>query len=360
MKIGLVTIAHGQNYGNRLQNYAIQNILEKRGHTVETIRHPYYGFSIFVKIRIYIKKLIRIKYTKEARRIEKFNRFNSKYIKFSKFYVDSGNVNKEISNYYDAFLCGSDQIWNPNYFIEKDSYFLTFVEGKKKIALSASFGLEKIEDSDEQVRIAENLRQLTSISVREKSAQKIVKDLSGRDAVHVIDPTLYLSQKEWMNIEKKPKGIEPNKYVLCYLLGKYPKEKIDRIRKKFEKINKSVILLENEYTNLGLCSDKEFSMDPAEFIWLIRNSYMVLTDSFHAMIFSIIFKKNFAVIKRDTIEEDISTRIINLIEMFNIENAYYQDEIDEIKVAKMDYDFVGKVIKEEKVKFINFLEDSLS
>lgn len=358
MKIGLVTIAHGQNYGNRLQNYAIQYILSKKGHQVETIRHPYFGFSKMVKIKIVIKKFLNLKYNKETKRIEKFNKFNKKYINFSDFFVDSAEVNSKISLYYDAFMCGSDQIWNPNYFVEKDSYFLSFVEGKRKIALSASFGLENIIDPAERERIGRQLKSLSSISVREKSAQKIVRELSGRDSLHVIDPTLCLSKEEWMEIETKPKNIEPDKYVLCYFLGKYPKEKVNKIREKFRKINKEIVLLENEYSNLGMCSDEEFSMGPSEFIWLLRNSYMVLTDSFHAIIFSIIFNKKFSILKRDTIEEDISTRITGLIDMFEIQNAYYQ-ESDKDDYAEIDYVNAKQIIFEEKTKFLKFIDDSL-
>lgn len=325
---------------------------------METIRHPYFGFSKVVNIRIYIKKILNYKYTKETKRIEKFNKFNRKYIKFSKFFIESGEIDRKISNYYDAFMCGSDQIWNPNYYVEKNSYFLSFVEGKKKIALSASFGLETIDEPMERERIGKQLKTLNSISVREKSAQRIVKELSGRDSVHVIDPTLSLTQEEWMKIEKKPKHIEPKEYVLCYLLGHYEKEKIDEIKNKCERMNKKIVLLENAYVNLGMCSDEEFSMDPSEFVWLIRNSYMVLTDSFHATVFSIIFNKKFLIVKRDTIEEDISTRITGLIEMFKIDDAYYQ-ESQEMHYAKIDYEYAGQIILDEKQKYLNFIEDSL-
>lgn len=358
MKIGLVTIAHGQNYGNRLQNYAIQQIFEDMGHEIETIRHPYFGFSKKVLAGIVVKKTLNYKYTKEARRIWKFTQFNHKYIKFSKLYIKSGNVDKNLSDSYDLFLCGSDQVWNPNYFIEKDSYFLSFVEGKKKIALSASFGIEKIESEKEKNRISKRLKELTAISVRERSGQDLVKYLSGRSSELIIDPTLYLTPKQWMKIEKKPKNIKPGEYVLMYLLGRYTKERIEKIKKQFINQGKEVILLENEYSNLRMCSEEEFSMNPSEFIWLIRNSHMVITDSFHAIIFSLLFQKEFTIVKRDTIEEDISTRIKHLIEMFDIENPY-NEEYKDIKAAIVNNAYINQILTVERARFMNFIESSL-
>lgn len=358
MKIGLVTIAHGQNYGNRLQNCAIQQIFEDMGHQVETIRHPYFGFSKKVLAGIFVKKMLNYRYTKEARRIWKFTRFNNKNIRFSKLYIKSGNVDVKLSESYDLFLCGSDQVWNPNYFVEKDSYFLSFVEGKKKIALSASFGIEEIESEEEKERISKRLNELTAISVREKSGQDLVKSLSGRDSELVIDPTMYLTPERWRIIEKKPKNVESNAYVLIYLLGKYPKERIEKIKQYFIEQGKKVVLLENEYSNLGMCSDEEFAIDPSEFIWLIRNSHMVVTDSFHAIAFSLQFQKKFTIVKRDTMEEDISSRIKNLIDIFDIKNPYYEDSKD-VQAAIVDNSYVNYILTVERAKFMNFIESNV-
>lgn len=358
MRIGLVTITHGQNYGNRLQNYAIQKLFEDKGHIIETIRHPYYGFNVRVLAGIEVKKILNYKYTKIPKRIRKFTKFNKKYMKFSKLYIQSGDVDKKISSSYDVFICGSDQIWNPRYFEEKDSYFLSFVKGKKKIALSASFGLDEIEKEEDRIRISERLKELTAISVREKSGQKIVKELSGRKAVLVIDPTLYLSPDKWMEIESKPIGVEANEYVLFYLLGTYKAEYVENLKQLFINKGKKIVLLENEYQNLGTTTDEEFSMDPSEFVWLIRNSQMVVTDSFHAVAFSLQFKKEIKIVVRDTLEGDISSRIVNLVDMFQIQNPYYE-EGQELIPATVDYEYVGKVLKEERKKFMDFIDSNL-
>ena len=168
-------------------------------------------------------------------------------------------------------MCGSDQVWNPGYFTEKDSYFLSFVKGKRKVALSASFGIDKIEEQEEKERITKRLKELTAISVREKSGQNIVYELSGRQAELVLDPTMMLTAEEWMEIERKPRGIsEEDKFALFYLLGNYDKETIEELKKKFESENKRVVLLQNEYSELIINSDEEFAIDPSEFIWLIR------------------------------------------------------------------------------------------
>lgn len=359
MKIGLVTIAHGHNYGNRLQNYAVQRILEKKGHTVETIRHPYYGFEKRTLISVFLKRILHFKYNRVVRRIWKFTQFNRKYIKFSDYYLESSDYNQEICDKYDLFICGSDQIWNPGYFVEKDSYFLSFVNEKKKIALSASFGVDRIEEEKEKERISKRLKELTAISVREKSAQDIVFELSGRRAELVVDPTMCLSANEWIKIEKKPTGIKnKDKFVLLYLLGKYEKKKIETIIKKFESDKKRVVLLQNEYSDIKIHADLEFAIDPSEFIWLIRNSDMILSDSFHAIVFSLIFHKKFSIVKRDIKEEDISTRIINLIDQFRIKNPYFSDN-DKTRNAIVDYETVDDVLRKGKNKFNIFLNNSM-
>ena len=99
-------------------------------------------------------------------------------------------------------------------------------------------------------------------------------------------------------------------------------------------------------------------MDPSEYIWLIRNSEMVITDSFHAVIFSLLFEKNFKIVKRDTIEEDISTRIVNLIELFNIANPYY-DEREVIQGADVDYEYVKNILERERKNFNSFIDENI-
>jgi hypothetical protein len=200
--------------------------------------------------------------------------------------------------------------------------------------------------------------ELSAISVREKSGQDIVRQLSGRDAELVIDPTMYLTPEQWVEIEKKPKGLESNRFVLFYLLGNYSKDKIVSMKNHFEKQDKKVVFLQNEYSKLDIGTDEEFAYDPSNFIWLIRNSSMVITDSFHAVVFSLQFQKPFAIVKRDTLEEDISTRIKNLIDIFQIENAYCTNE-NSIIPAEVNYEKVKVVLEEQRIQFMNFIDQNI-
>ena len=353
MRIGLVTIIHGQNYGNRLQNYAIQTFLGKKGHVVETIRHQDYIFDKSFKLRQLLKKLSVVGYTKRARRIDTFSKFNKSYIKFSPYFVKSGDIDETISKVYDVFLCGSDQVWNPDYFEEKDSYFLSFVKDKPKIAFSASFGIDNIDDAEKE-RIKNRLNEMTAISIREESGKRIIKELTEIDAMLVPDPTLLLDAKDWIEIEKKPKFKIENQYALIYLLGHYDRDTVLKFKENLNKKYNQVIFLENEYIHLDISNDKEFAVNPSEFIWLVRNSALFVTDSFHAIIFSLIFKKKFSIIERDTTEGDLSSRIVQLIEMFNIKNPYCEWAVEKISETEVDSALVEKVISEQKAKTENY------
>lgn len=360
MKIGIVTITHGQNYGNRLQNYAVQRILEKQGAEVETIRHRDYIFEKSFKVRQLIKQFSVVGYTKRARRIDTFTKFNKKNIRFSKFFIENKQY-RNINEYYDAFVCGSDQIWNPDFFYseeERDSYFLSFVDRKPKVALSASFGVGFIPEKEKE-RIAKRLNELTAISIREESGKKIIKELTGLDSKFVIDPTLSLKREDWVKIEEKPKLKGLDNFIFIYLLGQYGKEKLVAMKHKFENEGKTVVFLENEYNYYDMASDKEFAINPAEFIWLIHHCNTVITDSFHAIIFSLLFRKEFSIVERDFSEGDLSSRIKQLIDMFNLDVEYFDLENNIMKTVEYDYNLFIETVEQLRVEYIDFINDNI-
>lgn len=359
MKVGLVTITHGQNYGNRLQNYAIQAYLESNGIEVETIRHQDYIFEPKFRFRQILKKISRFGYTKRAHRIDTFNKFNKEHIKFSKLFLMKDN--NKIATCYDVFACGSDQIWNPSFFYseeERDSYFLSFAGDKPKVSISASFGVDTIEEKEKE-RIRKRLLEMSAISVRETSGVEIVKNLSGRDAELVIDPTMSLTKEQWIEIEKKPKIKELDDFVVIYLLGQYDKEKLIRMKETIEQSGKRVVFLENEYNYYNISTNKEFCIDPSEFVWLFHHSSQIITDSFHAIIFALIFNRDFCIVERDLSEGDLSSRIKQLINTFRLEEKYYDWKTNETINNKYDADFVKVEIERMQSEYHHFIENSL-
>lgn len=360
MKIGLVTIVDKGNYGNRLQNFAIQQIMEKYGHQVETIRKIQDRKTVSEIIKYYLKKVTGIKYTRNVKREASFEAFNIKNIKFSHSFIRTDGLDDKLSKKYDIFICGSDQLWNPEFKTNTDSYFLSFVSEKRKVSLAASFGIDKIENEDAKKRIGALIQGLDAISVREQSGKQIVESLSSKEATVLIDPTMMLDGNEWKRIEKKPRNIGEKKYILCYFLGIHSQDIIEKIKKYGSEKDLNVVFMENQYFRCKITSEEEFSYGPDEFIWLIRNAEKVITDSFHAMIFSLLFKKKFLVMPRDVKKVDMSSRFNNVEELFKIKNYMYNDEDSLDKCAIVDYMFLKKTLCYERNKFLKFIENNIA
>ena len=358
MKIGIYTITEGENYGNRLQNYAMQCILEDKGNDVKTLKRLYKGSELLRRIKLFVKKTFHVKYTYRDKRKISFNKFNRKYIKFERERVADNNVFRKLGT-YDCFVAGSDQIWNPNFGITTGTSFLQFAKGKKKVAISASFGVDNIEDRDKRGIYKKYLNDFDAISVREKAGAEIVKELIHINVPVLIDPTLMLDKMEWEKISQKPKMIRDKKYMLCYLLGKFEDDVIKKIKAFCEENRCDLIFLDNDCAYVKHGSDEEFAISPSEFIWLIEHCEKVLTDSFHAVIFSIIFKKRIVAIPRDTSLGNMNNRLINLAEEFKIKNLLSYD-YNFNQEAEMDFDLIEKILTKKKKNFNDFVERSLS
>ena len=155
--------------------------------------------------------LIRMTQNKE----KNFLRFNEQIVNSKHFF--SFNRLSEFKD-YDYYFVGSDQIWNPQYGGLSDLDLLTFTQ-KKKIAISASFGIEKLPSSCE-TKVKQCLSTFDAISVREEAAKRIVEENTGRTDVEVlIDPTMMLCPEDWDRVIKKPKDLTNKRYVVCYFLG---------------------------------------------------------------------------------------------------------------------------------------------
>ena len=358
MKIGLVTITDRENYGNRLQNYAIEKLLISQGCIVETIRKIMYKKTLIEKIKFFIRKYTGIKYSRYWKRVNTFNKFNKKYIHFSKDYISTDTEDYELSQKYDAFLCGSDQIWNSNFAFNSDSEFLSFVVGKKKIAVSASFGFDKIISEKEKKRVGDLLDKIDDISVREESGKIIVEEISHKKAIVLSDPTVILDATEWTEIEKKPKKFHKKKFIVCYILGVYDESVLQNIKNYATQKKVDIVFLENDYYKYKITTEEEFAYGPSEFLWLIRNAEKVITDSFHAAVFSLIFEKKFAIISGGDAEKKMGSRFEQLSHAYGVKNIYALDNRYDLE-AEYDANYVKKTMKMQKKEFEKYLKQAL-
>lgn len=345
-KIGIITLNGNENYGNRLQNYALITYLNNNGFDAETIwilnNRIIFSFKRLSKFLLLFKK----KYKRE----KKFISFTKKYIKTK--YISKQNINK-YKDYYDFIVIGSDQIWNP-YVVKNNKYVFANNFNCKKISYAASFGVSDIsEDYKKYYADNLNIKNIKSISVREEEGKKIIeKSFNRKDCKVNIDPTMLLSSDEWNSLLKKPKNC-PSKFVLMYFLGNISDEIKANIYDFAKEENCIVIDILNP-------KNKFYKCGPSEFLYLEKNAQLVCTDSFHSSVFAILFDTPFIVFDRQDSKEKMNSRLDNLLKKFELDGNKYSGEKLNDSCLKHDYSRAYRVLNEErdysKVYLINSLK----
>lgn len=376
MRIGIFTLPLHTNYGGILQAYALQTVLERMGNEVVVFDKPFeeshipywrkpltYGKRAFLKYILgknidifsettsFAKQCIERKYTQP---------FIDKYI--HRRIIRSWQDIK--SNEYDCIIVGSDQIWRMKVFkslwLSNNSAdaFLDFTRGwrLKRIAYAASFGkgTSDIQDSElDSCRQA--IRQFDKVSVREESGVEICKSLFDIDALWVLDPTMLLSNIDYIHLLKThDTEILSNRTLASYILDE--NDDISKLREKIAKEKKLKINISNiaEFGN----SNRGIVPQPPLENWLksIMEADYVINDSFHACVFSILFHKQFTVIGN---KERGMERLVSLLKMFGLENRLISDTKDYKMLPDIDYSRVDEILRKKKEESFQFLKSSL-
>ncbi len=388
MNIGIITISNSDNYGCSLQAYAVIKAYEKLGHkatlipdtTKSGVRAAYQKQSKFSKLApAYIASVLKVrlgnKYmlknqrdklipavlnkkknapqfakVKKARR-EAFNKFSDTYIPTTDFSINKDGLPKDKLAAFDFFSVGSDQVWNPTYPHTSELRFLTFAQNNQKLCFAPSFGISELPAYVKEP-YSKWLSEFPILSVREERGAKLIKELTGKDATVICDPTLTLSKAEWEAIEKKPDLPTDKPYALTYFLGNETNE----YRRYIEKIAKEKGL---EIINLfDIREPQYYSVDPAEFVYLVHHAHAVFTDSFHCAVFSIIFKKDFVVFDRVENGRSMGSRLKTLLSTFSLSDRMY-DNIKKNALKKVDFSATDTVLDAEKAKALDFLQKSI-
>ena len=371
MKIGIVTLIYAtkfDNYGGTLQNYALSQVLSDMGHEVSTIA-LYYSkepFCLYGKIRrkLYCKYGIDVRISKkgiQCAKVEKYQKKrNDNFLQFrsEKIHTDTRWIEKNnfrnLDSEYDLFIVGSDQVWNPYWAVNKttfDGFFLRFAKKDKRVSYAASFGVSMIPEN--QISdYTKALLEFKRISVREDAGASIIKNLCNREAQVVLDPTLLLDKCQWECIQKKMLNIQTDSpYILTYFLGEMPENAKDYIEKAFS------IKGEMKIYNLAKQNEKDlYALGPSEFIYMISHAKLILTDSFHACVFSFIFEKPFIVFDRQDNTADMMSRIENLLKTFSIERKYASSGMEN-DLFEADYQIGHTILNEKRKESIKYLEN---
>ena len=345
-KVAIMTI-NSLNFGNRLQNFALQKTIESLGYSVETIRRTGYLWddnSLTTKIGDTIKRFL-------GTQKGLFIRFDKQNITYSSYIASPNYINDSIDNEYDYFVVGSDQVWNPYYSHRVGSTdLLLFTPGRKRISYAASFGVDAIPfEKKENFRSA--LKDFKAISVRESSGVAIVNELINKEAFLALDPTLLLNKTEWEKISVKPRTEPRNRYILVYTLGELPAYIESYINEHSKKNGLTVYDISQRST-----TRKNTAIGPSEFLWLIDHADHVVTDSFHATVFSIIFHIKVRTFQREGL--DMSSRIRSLAEMLDVSD-HFDDRGSFILEENEKTNEIDKILKDKIEKSIGFLKQSL-
>ena len=371
MKIGILTQPLHSNYGGLLQNYALQQTLIRAGHEVETIDW-YGGKNLREKLyRLKVKAvhlLLPGKYsvsgywpTAEERSIiqRNTNRFIKSYINHTEVvHSYKGFVKQSSNGAYDAYVVGSDQCWRPAYNAFLPSMFLDFAQDKqvRRIAYAASFGTDKWEFTPKQTTLCAALAKMFDlVTVREDSGVKLCKEYLGVDALHVLDPTMLLTKDDYIQLIEAEKEPHSAGTLFNYILDPNAKKSafIQRVAKAQGKIPFQVLpkCQAETRTREDVKNRIEDCVFPSVTAWLraFMDAEMTIVDSFHGMVFSIIFNKPFWVIGN---EERGLSRFTSLLRLLNLEDRLLDvNHLDDIDFSSpIDWSRVNRILEDHRGK----------
>lgn len=346
-KIAIITITNsGLNFGNRLQNYALQEVLSHMDVQVETIVSSKlcYNSILLSRIRRQVKKIV-----KTSGRRRRFQAFQNKYIHEAKR-IRYGNRHLErLEQNYDAFVVGSDQVWNPNFHFNSDFELLSFVHPHKRFSYAASFGVDFLPESEKE-RFRECLSGFQLLSVREESGVEIIEQLIGQKPYLHIDPTMLVNKEQYIQMEVRPHYDVPKNYLLVYFLGNISNEYREQIEAIAKQMQLSVVHL-SEWKK-----SKLYHIGPSEFVYLFHHASYVCTDSFHGGVFSILFEKQFLLFIRQDKEIPMNARIETLVHTFGICSRVVRESNLDGAIKPIDYTVVQNRLAKERRRAIEYLE----
>lgn len=356
MKIGIITFTYGQNYGNKLQNYALVNFLSKNYsnevYTLQNFDETTNGNFIDL-LKKSIKKII--KYNEERykkNRKLKFETFNRNYLRYYNIVLDKRNYEK--LDDFDVFICGSDQIWNPFYNKDMITYTAAFAKKAKRISYAASIGIDTIPENRIK-EYKENIGEMDFIGVREEEAAELLRKYIDKKISTQVDPTMLLTLDDWNKMTVKPDKELENDYILTYFI----KEKDDITKEAIESYAKKQKI---QIINLNSLEQKEwYDIDPCEFLWMIKNAKFVFSDSFHATVFSLIFHKQFHCFERINKEKTNKqeSRLNTLLNYFNLSERIGEFKTgDELTID--DWKQIDETMGRLKQKSIEFLDIAIN
>lgn len=375
MKIAIITYSRTRNYGGILQAFGLYRYLELKGHDVFFIDYvpprcnienkKVFIDSITAKSRIWNKNRFTkflfyiLRYKKIKQTFKPFLSFLDSRCNFSKKYYTIDELMKDVPK-ADLYITGSDQVWNSQFSPKQEPdlpFYLPFVNNKRKISYASSFGTDSIPEKNKE-QTFHLLSSYSFLSVREESGANILKGL-GLKADVVLDPTLLCPASEWRKIESPSADCN---YLLLYLI-KFDQVLYNMSSLLAKKLNKKLIVVVLDGREKHKVNDYVLVAPPIEkWLFLIDNAHTVITDSFHACVFSILFNTSFIV--NSVTRKEMSTRIINLLDMFGLDerlvNSIDIEEMYKTSQKETNWKNINSTLKEKVNKSRAWLEKAIT
>lgn len=342
MKVGILTFPNSTSYGATLQMYALWRTVNELGHQVEIINY----YNKYMKAGKHVTKTIGKRSLHDIARHSAtailHPYFENKFHDFERrnvaLYPKRHIVDKEqlslADERYDAIICGSDQVWNPDITGKDISYFLDFCsETTRRISYAPSFGIETL-PNDFYVLAQEQIKKFDYLSIREKSGLELIRQMTEKECPIVLDPTFFLSANEWEALESEhPLG--KGDYILYYTV-KTSKTLMEYCQILSENTGIKIVVVGGNFINDLIKKDKmtEYAVDisPSEWLYLIHHAKYVVTNSFHGTAFSINYRKNFFL----ELSSKANSRLEYIVSSLGLENRIIKSKAD-IVVSNIDY-----------------------
>ena len=370
MKAGIVTLWGLNNYGNRLQNYAVFSSLHRLGVDAETVVPRQWAKTAYrvrteVQVREQMKRdeLAAQQTNPLVVRQFRFEEFNARFI--PERHVDAVRFDGKLARQYDYWVTGSDQVWNPSFrdsLGQLDNRLLAFAAPQQRVCFAPSIGMDELDAKWHELFRREWVK-FPNLNVREQSGRDIIQQLTGRDAEVVLDPTFMIDKGEWTELARPVPGFDYDKpYVLYYFLGKEDEEVPAQVRTAITKqIRKRKLAEYRFFSNEDLALR---SAGPSELLSVFQHAQLIVTDSFHGTVFSILMGKPFLLCDRKLVindaEIDMSNRTVSLLNKLGLRQRLPENQsLAEADIWECDYLRTYGIIRREQNRMGNLLRQAM-
>lgn len=367
MKIGTLTFHASHNYGSVLQAYALAKQLDVMGNDVSVINLRLQAQKDVFRKKPEMKRLRNkifylLNKKKTDKRYDEYERFINRVLPVTeKEYADSEQL-KAIQNDFDAFVCGSDQIWNPICPDFDPAYYLQFLDKEnhaKRIAYAPSFGKHEFDEATTK-QINAWAKDFDSISVRELKGKAVLNEIDNDKISVVCDPVVLLDKKYWEVLAKAPQIKEP--YMLVYFLENNHGRK-DFVDTLAATLGLKVVVLTEYLRDITKPYIKKYDASPEEFVGLFQNASFVYTNSFHGTAFSTIFRKPFITViapDQENAHNNNDSRKIDYLTKIGLESRLVQNELpDKETLLACDYVEAGQKMAAFREESYAYLKKAL-